>query len=619
MLMVVILCLNMRKLIVTLSGADFVIKYLAAYQVKYAFILPGYLIDPLLESLTNSEAIAPIICNSELGSGYIADGYARASKNIGLCISIGGPGVSNLITAAFNAKEDESAVFFITGNVPNNLRNVGGFQDVDAVKLFQHNVSYSAEINDPEKLNEELNNALTFMKAKCSTPVHLSIPLDIQNHIYKSPPVIPQIESCLSQEELAIIDSTAAKISEVLSQNTRVSVLAGQRLRNSSSILLQFAEKFNIPIATTAAAKGIFPETHPLSLGTFSISGHLRAKQTLLSQDIEVLLLVGLDFNQQESLQWEADLCAPQRQIIRIDHHPAKCLSKVKIDLDLVVANCSLVLRKIIEQNSKKPHPNPPLTKGREQVFPPLTKGKEQVFPPLSKGREQVFPPLSKGREQVFPPLTKGGLGGVKTTLNARLKWVQELQSIPLFAASHQNNKEKAIPLSLLIRELQAKFPSNTILCVDAGFCRRFAAGAWLVTEIDNFFSAANIAPMGWAISAGIGIKLAKPQHPVIVLTGDGSMAMHGLDIITAVRYQLPIFYVVSNNQGYGTVYQRLQHNLQSAKQTLLPPLNWVSFAQSLGVKATKLQSLSELDPIVEQFFQLNATFLLEVHTQLIY
>ncbi|MBR8829368.1 MAG: thiamine pyrophosphate-binding protein [Gomphosphaeria aponina SAG 52.96 = DSM 107014] len=377
MLTVVILCLNMRKLIVTLSGADFVIKYLAAYQVKYAFFVPGYLIDPLLESLTNSDAIAPIICNSELGSGYIADGYARASKNIGLCLSTGGPGASNLITAAFNAKEDESAVFFITGNVPNNLRNIGGFQDVDALQIFQHNVSYSTEINDPEKLNAELNNA--FVSLQYSTPVHLSIPLDIQNHIYKSPPVIPQIESCLSQEELTIIDSTAAKINEVLSQNTKICLLAGQRLRNSSSILLQFAEKFNIPIATTAAAKGIFPETHPLSLGTFSINGHLRAKQTLLSKDIEVLLLVGLDFNQQESLQWEADLCAPQRQIIRIDHHPAKCLSQVKINLDLVVANCSLVLRKIIEQNSNKPHPNPPLSKGREPYIP-------SISPPRARG-----------------------------------------------------------------------------------------------------------------------------------------------------------------------------------------------------------------------------------------
>ncbi|MBR8826770.1 MAG: hypothetical protein DSM107014_02515, partial [Gomphosphaeria aponina SAG 52.96 = DSM 107014] len=252
---------------------------------------------------------------------------------------------------------------------------------------------------------------------------------------------------------------------------------------------------------------------------------------------------------------------------------------------------------------------------------PPQSKGKEQVFPPQSKGKEQVFPPQSKGKEQVFPPLTKGGLGGVKTTLNARLKWVQELQSIPLFSAFKPNNEieEKVLSLSLLIRELQAKFPSNTILCVDAGFCRRFAAVAWLVTEIDNFFSAANIAPMGWGINAGIGIKLAKPEHPVIVLTGDGSMAMHGMDLITAVRYQLPIFYVVSNNQGYGTVYQRFQNNLQAAQQTLLPPLNWVSFAQSLGVHATKLQSLSELNTIVEQFFQLNATFLLEVHTQLIY
>jgi acetolactate synthase-1/2/3 large subunit len=547
-----------------LSGADFIVEYFASHQVKYAFLVPGYYIDPLLESLINYDVIKPIICNSELGSGYIADGYARASKNIALCLSTAGGAVTNLMTAVFNAKEDEIPVFFITGNVPNNLINSGGFQALNSQQLFTNLVKYSAEISDPAILNKQLNNAIFELKSQPLSPVHLSIPLDIQNHDYQSSPVIPKIESFITEKELTIIDSTAEKISHILNQYSKICVLAGQRLKqeNRPSILLQFAEKFNLPIATTLAGKGIFSETHPLSLGTFTISGHLRAKQALLHEDMEILLLIGLDFNQQESLGWFPELFPKQRQLIRLDHHSAKCQSHVNINEDFVVANCSLVLNKIINCSD-------------------------------------LF----------------------NQKVDSRLKWVKELQSTPLYSIDQENNEleNNPIPLNLLIQKLQAKFPPHTILCTDAGFCRRFASSAWLVREIDNFYSATNLAPMGWAIGAGIGIKLAKPEHPVIVLTGDGSMAMHGVDLITAIRYQLPIFYVISNNQGYGTIYQRVHNQPSLAKQMLLPPINWVNFAQSLGINAVKLKSLSELDTIIEQFLTLNSTFLLEVDTNLIY
>lgn len=123
---------------------------------------------------------------------------------------------------------------------------------------------------------------------------------------------------------------------------------------------------------------------------------------------------------------------------------------------------------------------------------------------------------------------------------------------------------------------------------------------------------------MGWAIAAGVGVQLAHPEKTVLVVTGDGSMRMHGFEIATAARYQLPIIYVVCNNQAYGSVYARYAPQSAASQHTKLPPINWVQLAQSLGVAGTKVSTLPALKLAIEQALSRRQPFVIEAITPII-
>lgn len=535
-----------EKLMAT-SGASLIIDYLVQCQAKYVFLVPGKLIDPIVQEIAHSDRLEGIMATSELNSGYMADGYARASGTIGVCLSIGGPGASNLLTAAINARLETSKVLFLTGDVPLALQGLGAFQDSSStgtrsVELFQQALAYSSAVSHPDYLLRELDEAFI------NSPSHLAIPLNIQNHFYEVTTLAHKQQEkrshylpAISQQQKNIAD----QLDEILNTCSKIVLLVGSQVikNGQAEELLEFVETYHLPVATTLSAKGAIPETHPLSLGTFGYGGNQRANKALMRSDVDTLLLLGLDFGQNESLGWDSRLYAGQRQVIRIDQRPRQFPSTVKIALEMIVPNCSLILKKLSLQSQNQ-------------------------------------------------------LQELRQSVPERLSWLEQLQLIPWHWPISPETClfDHCLPLDELIRALQARLPANTILCADAGATRRFAGHSWISSFPNSFFTSSKIAPMGWAISAGIGIQLARPQSRVLVLTGDGSMMMHGLEIATAARYQLPMLFVICNNRGYGDIYQRFKEDLEMNAFTLLPSINWVQFAQSFGIDAMQVKSVSELN-----------------------
>jgi acetolactate synthase-1/2/3 large subunit len=545
---------------------------LEAFRIEglsHVFLVPGGLIDPFLPALSATEGITPIIAAHEGGAAFMADGYARASGRFGACFAIGGPGITNMVTAIATACTDQSPVMVISGQVPTDWEGRGGFQDsspatLNDVVLFQSLTKSSLIVESPHLIRNHLRASFTKMLASPQGPVHLSLPLDIQ----RTEVHLPWDKLDASVYCPAFVDPPALeRLWQILLPGDpqqaprRIVVLAGAGVEKSraTSDLLAFAERFEIPVATTLRAKGVFPEDHRLSLGIFGYAGHRHAIEALLSGEVEVLLVLGSGLSQRDTLFWDRKIL-PSRALIHVDLDPEVIGRTWHTEVPLV-GDCGQVLRCLLEAESQR-------------------------------------------------------LADLAGTNIERRTWLERLRSSGPRYYDEEHTNSKAVPLhpARVLRDLRRVMPRKTVLLVDSGAHRAFCGHYWEVYEPRTYLSATNLGPMGWAIPAGIGAKLARPERPLVVVTGDGCMLMHGMEIQTAGRYGIPVVFLVINNSALGNVWLRAsQKGPGPAGLTELPTHDWAGFARSVGLKAATVTAPAELEPAFQAALAAGVPYLLDV------
>lgn len=531
------------------TGADLIVTRLHELGTDALFLVPGAQIDPLCKRLSEETGPQAIVASHEISAGFMADGYARASGKTGVCLGIGSCGAANMIPAASVASIDCSPVLFLSGNIPERLQGYKVFQDGwnsagDDALMFKNLVRETASPRSVSAISTELDRVISGMIQPFAAPAHISLPVDLQLETHVGSPS-PNLRIHSGVADTAF-DFVLDAITASLNLARRPCLLVGSRFASpdAAQILKDFAERYCLPVATTLSSKGLLPENHPLSLGVFGFGGSRRAHETLLGPEPDLLLVLGADFNERDTSCWDARLRSSDRSVFRVD--PKKSLSKgFKADLDRQ-ADCFEFLRSLTKE-------------GRARL---------DLLLNSTADREPWIEWLSK-TPRTFPPTT----------------------SVP--------NEESAIPLDRVVLTLQESASHDTILAVDAGFQRIFAGHYWQSRQPCSFFSACGTAPIGWAICAAIGIQIARPQQPVVVLTGDGCMAAHGMEIATMVRYRLPIVIVVCNNGGYGSVSRRLPE----CDLPLLPRIDWVAFGKSLGASGIKVQGNTHPGEALTQTF----------------
>jgi acetolactate synthase-1/2/3 large subunit len=193
-----------------------------------------------------------------------------------------------------------------------------------------------------------------------------------------------------------------------------------------------------------------------------------------------------------------------------------------------------------------------------------------------------------------------------------------KLKALPAhFDTNNQTSDATPIHPARLISEMRRALPRETILFVDSGAHRAFAGHYWESFGPGVVRSATNLGPMGWAIPAAIGGKLARPDVPVVVITGDGCMRMHGMEIATAARYRVPVIFVVSNNSALGNVYLRARkENAGAAEMTLLPEIDWATFGRVLGAEGTRVERPDDLAAALHKATLSAGPYVLDVVTQ---
>jgi acetolactate synthase I/II/III large subunit len=481
------------------------------------------------------------------------------------------------MTSMAAALTDGSPVLVISGEVPSTWEGRGAFQDAsiasgtDDQALMRSVTRASLAMENAHLVSHHLNAVLRTMLAGNRGPVHLSVPSDVQaallSHAYQPldagvyrPRVVD--DDALDQWwRLVTNGSGPAGPDGRAGSCSRIVILAGAGVEKSGAgdELRRFAERFSVPVATTLRAKGVLPEDHPLSLGVFGYAGTRHATDAILSPEVELLFVLGSGLNQRDTLFWDAKMVA-SRRLCHVDIDPAAIGRTWPTEIPMV-GDVGEVLRRLLES---------------------------------SPDRLAV---LDAGRADREAFLGRVKAGGPR-----------------LYDA--ENCASKAVPLhpARVIGELRAALPRDTILVVDSGAHRAFAGHYWQAYGPCQYLSATAIGPMGWAIPAGIGAKLARPGAPVAVITGDGCMRMHGMEVATAARYGAAVIFVVINNGALGNVWLRARTmGALPSELTQLPTHDWAGFARALGLQAATVTRPDELRGAFETALAARGPYLLDV------
>src|SRR5208282_6603321 len=203
----------------------------------------------------------------------------------------------------------------------------------------------------------------------------------------------------------------------------------------------------------------------------------------------------------------------------------------------------------------------------------------------------------------------------LQQTVAERAAWLSGIRSKARLQDT-ENCVSAAAPIhpARVISELRRVFPRDGVLVVDSGAHRAFAGHYWEAYEPRTYISATNLGPMGWAIPAAVGVQCARPDRRVAVITGDGCMHMHGMEIQTAARYGLPIIYVVLNNGALGNVWLRAhEYGPLPSELTSIPDHDWAGFARSLGATGFTVTDPARLEETYRQALSTKGTVLIDV------
>jgi acetolactate synthase I/II/III large subunit len=548
----------------TKLGVEYILDALVAESLGHLFMVPGGLIDPFLPALARQERIKPIIAAHEGGAVYMADGYARASGRFGAALGIGGPGACNMATAVAAAKTDGSPVLVMTGEVPLDLEDRGAFQDASQATLDDTSVMapltrLSKTVATANNLNHWFRHALTTMWAQPRGPVHLSLTHDAL--VGQSAADYAQVAPFFAQAQPLSAEAAETALKLLANRDrSRIAILAGAGVEHDAAAarLKEIAERWSIPIATTLRAKGVFPEDHALSLGVFGYAGSRHATAAILGGELDCLLVLGSGFNERDTMHWT------------VRERSKALMIHVNTEMEELTAHGDL-----------------------GHVVP----GSVHAFLDLMHERvADIAPALAAGEAR-------------------RRQWLEGIRAKPrLYDVDNLSRHATPIHPAMAIAALRKALPRDGIVLVDSGAHRAFAGHYWTAYAPRTYISATNLGPMGWAIPAAVGVQCARPDRRVAVITGDGCMQMHGIEVQTAARYQLPILYVVINNSALGNVWLRArQYGALPAELTSIPDHDWAAFARALGAQGFTVRNPADLESTMQRALAARTTALVEV------
>lgn len=485
---------------------DVFLEFLRAEGIQVVFGVPGGLLHPFFEGVESDPSMRLIVTKHEEGAAFMADGYYRVSSKMAVAAGTSGPGSTNLITGVACAFADGVPMLVVTGQAASTALGRGAAQetsheDIDIVTMFKSITKYSAMVRETGNLAFHLRRAFRLAYSDRPGPVHLNIPVNmwgqpLQEKWYDPNTYRPQT---VRRDREAI--SAAAR---ALVQASHPTILSGSgvALSGGQKALAKLAEELDARVVTSPRGKGTLPEDHPCSLGVFGFAGHPQAREVIFGDQVDVLLVVGASLNETTTFNW-ADELMPQKTLIKLDIDSERIGRNYPVDIALVgdAKSTMIELLHCVEQE-----------RGAAEK-----KSQWSMHDPVD-WRSNAF---------LDQDLRKSNANPVSPQ-----RWRADLQEV---------------------------LPDNAIIFSDIGGHMLFNINQIRIMREQMFVLNLGFGSMGHGTAAPLGASLALPHRPVVALVGDGCVTMNGMEMITAVEYDIPVIWVVENNQMHGITWHGSQ------------------------------------------------------------
>jgi acetolactate synthase-1/2/3 large subunit len=339
-----------RQQMAKLTGAQAVLECLKREGVDVVFGLPGGVLLPLYDAIYQSD-IRHILVRHEQGAAHMADGYARATGKVGVCIATSGPGATNLVTGIATAYMDSAPLVAITGQVNTFLIGKDAFQEADITGITLPVTKHSYLVRDAKEIPQVFREAFHIARTGRPGPVLIDLPRDVtvaEFEFYWPEVHLPGYNPSTKVHEMQI-----KKAAKALTEAERpvIYVGGGVKFGNAHKELLQLAEKLNAPVTTTLMGVGCFPEDHPLSLGMLGMHGTRYANFAI--QESDLIMAIGARFD--DRVTGKIASFAPRAKIIHIDIDPAEIGKNVRVDIPVVgdAKNALVALLKEVQTKTR--------------------------------------------------------------------------------------------------------------------------------------------------------------------------------------------------------------------------------------------------------------------------
>lgn len=552
-----------------MTGADTIIQVLADEHVDTIFgysggaILPTYDAVFRFNRLHTRNGIEPmplIVPANEQGAGFMAAGYARASGKVGVVMVTSGPGATNCVTPVRDCAADSIPIVVICGQVPTGAIGTDAFQEAPVSSIMGAVAKHVFLVTDPEQLEATVRTAFEIARTGRPGPVVIDVPKDVQNWTgpYRGEGLLPIIGyrkrlSHIQENELP--DAACAELFTMLAESRRPLIYAGGGVINAeaSAALTEFAQTFEIPVATTLMGLGCFDTTHPLALHMLGMHGLASANYAV--DDCDLLLAIGARFD--DRVAGKPDEFAPKaKRIVHLDIDPSE-IHKVKAADWYHIG----LLRQSLDQ---------------------LT----------GYGRKVGF---------------RGDFS----------EWHREIAELKKSYALNYDRNSELIQPYYVIETMNRITRGQAIISTGVGQHQMWAAQYFDFREPRLWLTSGSMGTMGFGLPAAIGAQFARPNKLVIDVDGDASIRMNLGELETATTYNLPIKVIVLNNYGDGMVmqWQRLFFKGRlSASDKSLRKKDFVKTAEADGFEyAKRLDKKADVEHVLEEFLSFPGPAFLEV------
>jgi acetolactate synthase-1/2/3 large subunit len=528
-------------------GAEILVKALHAEGVEYVWGYPGGSVLFIYDEIFKQDKFEHILVRHEQAAVHAADGYARATGNVGVALVTSGPGVTNAVTGIATAYMDSIPMVIITGNVPTHAIGEDAFQECDTVGITRPIVKHNFLVKDPADLALTLKKAFHIARTGRPGPVVVDIPKDVsfQKAHFNYPAEInmrsynPVVKGHSGQVRKAV---------SMLMEAERPFIYTGGGviLSDAAPELKAFADLLGYPVTNTLMGLGGFPGTDPRFLGMLGMHGTYEANMTM--QHCDVLIAIGARFDDRV-IGNPAHFTSVPRKIIHIDIDPSVISKRVRVDVP-IVGDLKEVLVEMTEiLKSAGPRKN--------------QKKVDAWWSQINEWRKKDCLKFDRDSEIVKPQYV--------------VEKVYELTN------------------------------GDAFVCSDVGQHQMWAAQFYKFDKPRRWINSGGLGTMGVGLPYAMGIKKAFPDSEVVTITGEGSIQMCIQELSTCKQYDTPIKIISLNNRYLGMVrqWQELTYNKRYSSSYMDSLPDFVKLAESFGHVGMRIEKKSDVEPALREAFKM--------------